>query len=102
MDTKPLKDTIQLNKRDNYASNVIIPLSFKAKELACGSVYQNDHKMIVFKLLEYDNDKYVDLREYNRYGKETAFTPTKKGVQFKASTFKDEMIDIFNRSLKYC
>jgi hypothetical protein len=96
-------DTIPLLNRDNNAfSSVIVPLDVRGEEIARGVVTNNDHKAMVVKVLDIDLGRYIDIREWTRYGKETSFNPSKHGVCIKSDKFRDSLIEILNNSLKYC
>lgn len=99
---KPLNDTIQLNKRDNSFTSVIVPLDVRGREIARGIVTQNDHKLQVVKVIDMDDGRFVDIRDWVKYGKEQTFGPTKHGLMIRSDIFKDKMMEVFNNSLKYC
>ncbi len=103
MDTKPLNDTVSLNNSDiNAFNSVIIPIDDRGKEIARGIVSRNENKMYVTRVIENENGKYLDVREYVKYGKDTSFNPSKHGMMIRSDIFRDKMMEVFNNSLKYC
>ena len=102
MDTLPYTEPFNLNNRDNSSSSVIVPLDIRGKEIARGIIAQNDHKLQVVKVIDMDEGRYVDVREWNKYGKEQTFGPTKHGLMIRSDVFKEYMISVLNNSLKYC
>ena len=112
MDTKSLNDTIQLNNRDtpvsllnrdnSYLSAIVLPLDLRGKEIARGVVKGSDSKITVVKVIEMDRGRYIDMRDWIKYGKEGYFHPHKDGLMVNVNRFKGSMIDILNNSLQYC
>lgn len=96
-------DTIPLLNRDNIAfHNVILPLDLTGKEIARGLVRINDHKIVATKVIDYDTGRYLDCRNWIRYGKSDSFHPLKDGFHISIKNFKDYQLDIFNNVLQYC
>lgn len=110
MDTLPYTDTVSLNNTANpflftsdinALTNVIIPLDNRGTELYRGVVPYNENKMFVIKVIENDNGRYVDLREWIKYGKDTHFNPSKHGLMVKASVFKEKIYPMLQEMFKY-
>lgn len=86
----------------SFNCNISIPLDVRGKEIARGYIPQNDTKVHVIKVIDMDKGRYIDFREWVKYGKDAHFMPSKHGIMIKADRFKDLISSVLNNSLKYC
>ena len=66
----------------------IVSRDIGCKEIDRLQLPQNDHKQFVVKISEYEGyGKYVDVRSWVRYGKDTEFHPSKHGFRMRLDMF---------------